>query len=25
MRSLADAGVDAVTTDWPDIALKTYR
>jgi glycerophosphoryl diester phosphodiesterase len=25
MRSLADAGVDAVTTDWPDSALKTYR
>ena len=24
MRSLADAGVDAITTDWPDVAFRTF-
>lgn len=24
MRNLADAGVDAITTDWPDIAIQTF-
>ncbi|MSQ43390.1 MAG: hypothetical protein EXR45_04175 [Chloroflexi bacterium] len=24
IRGLADAGVDAITTDWPDVALRTF-